>query len=565
MRQFWLLSENTKDFIIDLQEKDAFGSNPDGLGVEVNASGYRAGTDLIYYNEQPSYQNTEFKMVYGSESLEPYAAFATFMAKLDGQKLVLAYKPDDGAYDPEENFRPQYNYDDDAEYPEYETVATDSTTTTKSVKSSYTLSTRVSSKSFRKTVTNLIASDYEKFTVTVAYNPLGTTNTKSMSFVTGTAATKTVTISKKKNKKTTYKVTVKAAYNGTNQIIFTVTSKNKATAINAKKQITVTYDYSKPVTIHSVLPSGDAADMPSESTQVTVTPSNDIATVTINPRSYTAFSIYASYSLDNDSTEFVSTGASEFSVGDSQEYTVTSSGYTFVISYDGNTTVTIESNDISTITSYNVTISYTDIELAEDTYTDDDLEFLNENIYFRKVKFVSASKGELEHEVGWLLSDIQLTPTTPWFRWEPIDIPTTPTDSLPIDTSGCLLLSQAIKTVPLKLRYLVKRDQTEFVINVQYYDTFDPTKKFTSEVKFDKQITAGSYIEVNSDFEEFKARITSDNGVTWTDLMPYLSTSGVGFARVKANGISYLDIKGTNEVFNKNTDKLWFRKELVIV
>lgn len=573
MRQFWLLSENTKDFIIDLQEKDAFGSAPDGLGIEVSASGYRAGTDIIYFNEQPSYQNAQFTMVFGSESQEPYAAFTTFMSKLDAQKLVLAYKPDDGAYDPELNFRPAYMYDDeDAEYPEYEIQEVGSTTLTKSIKKSYTLGTKatVSKKTwYRHTASDLVATDYASFTVKVAYNDFGTTNTKSFSFTTGTSSTKSTTLSKtttKKKKKTTYKVTIKAAYNGSNQIIFSVHSNNKATKITTKKKITVTYDYSKPMTIHSILPDGDAADLPSESIIYEATPVNDIAAITINPKTYTTFSVQALYFLPDDVSEFISIGSSEFIVEEPQTYTVESSNGKFDISYDGNTTLTIESIDISTVINYKVTVNYADIELEEDVYTDEDLEFLNENIYFRKVKFVSATKGELEQETGWLLSDIQLSFTTPWFRWEPVDIPTAPTDSLPIDTTGCLLMSQAIKTVPLKLRYLVKQDQADgFIVNVQYYDAFDPTKKYTSEVKFDKMITAGSYIEINSDFEEFKARITSDNGVTWTDLLPFLSTSGVGFARVKANGISYLDVKGDNEVFNKNTDKLYYRKELIIV
>lgn len=571
MRQFWLLSEDDSNFIIDLQNKDAFAADPDGLGTEVNASGFRAGTDIIYYNEQPTYAPIKFNMIFGAESGEPYESFGNFIARLNGKRLVLAYKPDDGAYDPDENFRPDYLYSDSVSMPSYTDmeVKTTKKATSKTVTKTYSITKDSTYKSKSYAASSLGATSYTTFKVQAWFKFKNAwMGPATFNFTSGTAATRSDTVKKKKTKKTQYKVTIKAVYDGSNKVTYTLQSTNKSVKITSGKYLKVTYSFAGSQTIKTLLPSGDASDMPSTSWQTTVTPSNSVATVTITPGEYTTFSVYAFYTY-NSSNQFLASDKNEFIVGEAESQIVYSDGYKFTIAYDGSVTVTITCTQIS-ISSYTVTIQYDDITLSED-FTEDDINLLNEDIYYRKVKFVSASKGEINHDVAWLESELTFAPTTPWFRWEPIPISTTTAGAdqsvnvLPVDTTGCVLFSSTIQTVPFRCLYVVKSTSSYFEVRVHYYDKNDPTKLYTSDVKFTKSIQQGNLIEINSDFEDFSAKLSTNKGRTWTDLMPYLDTSGVGFARVKADGVSYIDFKGTSEVFYNSYDQLWFRKEMVIV
>ena len=96
MRKFWLTSQRSTDFHLDLMEKDAFASSPSGLGVTINTELYRFGTDTLTVNETVEYKNIEYDMIFGYESEDPYLAFENFVKKLKIGKFILHYSPRDG-------------------------------------------------------------------------------------------------------------------------------------------------------------------------------------------------------------------------------------------------------------------------------------------------------------------------------------------------------------------------------------------------------------------------------------------------------------------------------------
>ncbi len=572
MRQFWLLSENDKNFLVDLQEKDAFGADPEGLGIQISSSGYRAGTDIVYYNDQPTYENLKFTMVYGAESEEPYNAFATFIHSLNGQKLVLAYRPDDGSYDPDHHFVPQFLWDDDIDYPTTvaDQVITKTITQSKADTSSFSFAPTANTIGpFSKTDAKL-KDGFTTIKVTVKYGT-GTTTSKAanMTFKPGTQSTGEGDITFKSGKKN-YKIHVKGVYNGGTQVAWTCKSKN--VKLSKKSKFYMSYSYTGTTTNTyteiiegSTTPSVDAGKEPTKTiTTKNVVPLNGVASITLDPTSFNSFSLYSEYVSSGGDTGFISVENEAFSIGSYQRYLVTADTRVFEVTYNGITGLTIECTNYDDISKYNVTVTYSQITYIDDLDSDT-LELMAGDIYFRNVKFVSATKGEIEHDVGWLKSDLTLAPETPWYRWEKVDIGGTSVDSLPVDTTGSILLTNDLRTLPMRVIYQKKAISNTFSVNVLYYDIVDTTKQFSSKITFDKQLTAGTIIEINSDFANLTARYSTDGSKTWNDLMPYLSTSGVGFARVKANGVSYLDFKGTTETFNKNTDQLWYRKEMVVV
>lgn len=221
-------------------------------------------------------------------------------------------------------------------------------------------------------------------------------------------------------------------------------------------------------------------------------------------------------------------------------------------------------------------------------------------VYKRDVMVSSVEKGEIDHEVNWLVSNIEFKPLSPWYQWlectvddadmefeddsnwlhtkifnkgndDHLVIPYvygpnvsvlrnlhTKVALLPIDTSNCVHFMPD-QTVPIIISYIIKETVDVFEIRL-----FDSDMGLLENVIFTTHFEEGTRIDISSDFKDLFATATIEGGSDISrDILPYLTTSTSGFLRVESGTVCYISFG--KQGFDPRTDSVIFREECIVI